>query len=331
MTWTEPGQDIKPRKLTVEDFENYTPWWPNTPGEWTVVKSDNGTNGGFQGIDIPGLTLGESKAPFFLFDSSMEGLNKTFAASSGTKYMAAMFNYDGSAIDSWLISPELPGNAQIITFMARSYTSSYPESFAVACSTTGTNPEDFETIKGSGVKRVPQTWGLYSVQVPEGTKYVAIHATTSDGFMLMIDDFAMQLASSPEISLELKGYNIYRDGAKLNDYPITDTRFVDSEAALGKHIYEVTAVYKNGESAMSNKAEINLSGISAVSIDGASIRGEKGCLVITNAVDRKVMVAGTDGVVLRSGICTEPELIIHASTGVYTVSINGKTVKVFVK
>ncbi len=56
-----------------------------------------------------------------------------------------------------------------------------------------------------------------------------------------------------EVSRELNGYNVYRDGEIL-DYT-TDTGFVDGSAMAGtEHCYFVTAVYDEGESAASNTA-----------------------------------------------------------------------------
>lgn len=56
----------------------------------------------------------------------------------------------------------------------------------------------------------------------------------------------------------VKGYNVYRDGAKVNSSLLTDTRFVDSDLSKGTYNYAVTAVYANTESAKSEQVAITI-------------------------------------------------------------------------
>ena len=49
-----------------------------------------------------------------------------------------------------------------------------------------------------------------------------------------------------------QGYNIYRDDVKVNTTPVTDNTFVDEPSANGIYKYNVTAVYAEGESCISN-------------------------------------------------------------------------------
>lgn len=51
------------------------------------------------------------------------------------------------------------------------------------------------------------------------------------------------------------GYNIYRDGVKVNSEPVDTTTYTLSDEAEGKHTYYVTAVYSNAEK---KSAEISL-------------------------------------------------------------------------
>ena len=50
----------------------------------------------FQGITFPGITYEGSVQSFWVMDASMEGAIASFAAHSGGKYIAQIFNYDGS-------------------------------------------------------------------------------------------------------------------------------------------------------------------------------------------------------------------------------------------
>ncbi|HPE87535.1 MAG TPA: C25 family cysteine peptidase, partial [Bacteroidales bacterium] len=48
------------------------------------------------------------------------------------------------------------------------------------------------------------------------------------------------------------GYNIYRDTQKINSAPLNDNEFSDVSLATGLYAYDVTAVYSEGESCLSN-------------------------------------------------------------------------------
>ena len=64
--------------------------------------------------------------------------------------------------------------------------------------------------------------------------------------------------------LEIKGYNIYRDGEKIGT---SDTEEYLDQTATGNHVYNVTTSYHLGESPFSNDAEAAVSGIEDVVID----------------------------------------------------------------
>lgn len=50
------------------------------------------------------------------------------------------------------------------------------------------------------------------------------------------------------LNLNLQGYNVYRNGAKINSNVITATNYLDPDVAPGLHDYCATAVYDEGES-----------------------------------------------------------------------------------
>ncbi len=57
-----------------------------------------------------------------------------------------------------------------------------------------------------------------------------------------------EIPSYSNPSLTLMGYNIYRDGVKLNTDPIIETSFIDPDVNQGLYKYCVTAIYNEGES-----------------------------------------------------------------------------------
>jgi len=60
----------------------------------------------------------------------------------------------------------------------------------------------------------------------------------------------------------IKGYNVYRDGTKVNSTPVTGTSLYDSGLEHGKtYSYQVSTIYESGESEKSDAVEISIVGI----------------------------------------------------------------------
>ena len=69
----------------------------------------------------------------------------------------------------------------------------------------------------------------------------------------MVDDVTYRPYNGDQAGLTLVGYNIYRNGEKINADVITDNTFTDSTVDKDKeNTYNVTAVYEEGESDFSN-------------------------------------------------------------------------------
>jgi len=57
----------------------------------------------------------------------------------------------------------------------------------------------------------------------------------------------------------LKGYNIYRNGTKINSALVTTTNYIDQNLKVGTYSYAVTAIYAEGESAKSEESKVSIS------------------------------------------------------------------------
>ena len=169
----------------------------------------------------------------------------------------------GGRNDDWIISPRINGNAQTISFYAKSLMDS-PESFEVLLSSTGRTTADF-TITGE--RRVASTgqWGRVDIEIPEGTLFFAVRYVSYDNFALMLDNFSFT-AAGPTVGLDLKGYNLYCNGLKLNTEPITVETFIHTAAEAG-HSYQVTALYSDGESMPSAAVVLQPSGLGQINGD----------------------------------------------------------------
>lgn len=268
LTWSEPDLNAAPAETGVVDFEDAESFAHEYEG-WTFIDADGKPVGGFQNTDIPGIDPGNTLTSFFVFDRAAETWkHESFAAHSGTKYLASLFNYNPSngLVDDWAISPMLDGSAQTITFYAKSYDSQYSESFDFLYSTTGTETSDFILVGSK--KNISTTWTEYSFEVPAGALYFAVRNHDTDAFMLMLDDFTFAPAGA-SAELSIAGYDVYRDGVKITTEPTGETEFTDTDATDGDHTYVVVAVYDKGISKGSNAVTVSTTGIADITVDSA--------------------------------------------------------------
>ncbi len=333
LTWNEPNLEGGVAEQVTDDFEDGDAFAAQY-GDWTFADLDGSPVGGFQNMEIPGITSFETTGSFWIWDQSQLG-NETFAAHSGSKYLFALFNADGTGNppvqnNDWAISPELTGDAQTISFYARSYDTSgqYPENVAVYYSTGSKEASDFIKIEGAGSNAVPSEWTEFTADLPAGAKYFAIVCESNDKFMLMVDDVTYTPAGLTA-NLEIAGYNVYRDGVKINEAPVADCEYVDSNVVEGtQYTYVVTVVYTDkGESKGSDEVVITREDVSVDGIgDGAvSIKAENGKVVVLNAEGLDVVVAAANGAVVYSG-AGELKTEVAVANGVYVVTA-GKTVR----
>lgn len=167
---------------------------------------------------------------------------------------------DFSSVDvpnnDYIISPELNFSTDFkLSFRARSYSASYNlERIRVGYSTTGTSPSNFTWVNEGDYIELPAQWGLYEFNIPANARYVTINCVSDDAFMLMIDDIfigtnAIRPGVAPKKAAadrHLVGFNLYRNGEKVNNEPITEIRYTDTVTDYGTYDYTVSAVYSDG-------------------------------------------------------------------------------------
>lgn len=265
LEWNAPDLAVTIPDAVTETFESAAPF-ATSYGDWTFLDLDDKAIGGLSGIKFPGIAT-YSKQSFFVLDNSDEQFNYTFDTRSGNKCIVSMCEAYFGEINDWAISPALCGQAQTVSVYARSYDSRYKETIELLYSTGSLDPADF--ISAGEYASISNEWTEYTAELPEGARYFAIRSCANGGSMLMVDDITY-IPESPNAGLEHIGYNVYRNGEKLNDTPISDTGFTDIFAVPGTHTYAVTAVYTAGESTPA-KADVTItSGIEGVTADDNS-------------------------------------------------------------
>lgn len=327
LTWEAPVTDGYEAVPVTDDFEDYESFATDF-GDWTNYDGDKAAIGTITDVQIPGIPFNSQQA-WWVMDADYEAFNKSFYSHSGHRYLAQMYaiGADGTAFpcDDRLVSPRLTGKTQTISFYARSYSSTYPESFEIMVSSTGNESSDFKTIASKA--SIPAEWTLYSFSLPEGTEYFALRCVSLNKFMMFVDDITYTPASASELTLE--AYNLWRDGSLIATVDADKLSYTEPLPADTDTEYLLTAVYDKGESAPCDGAHIDMSAVTIVGLYGLDIRVSDHRIMVTGAGQEEVLVYAPDGrMVARSAAAATHRIPVEP--GVYIVAVGQTTTKVFV-
>lgn len=336
LTWKEPVLPDTPQEIT-DDFEKYPAWSTMYTGigDYTLVDNDKQGIGGFSDIELPNVTIG-SKQSFTLWDFSIdyfqfEGAAPTYRAHSGDKCLVSVYNVtaDGylAYTDDRIISPLLPGNAQTISFYAKSISDYYPDDFTVYYSFDGLAFEDFQK-HSFPEETVAGTWKKFSYDLPEGTKYFMIRHWCGNGRFFFIDDITYTPVGDE--TLMLQGYNVYRENEKLTASPAKNLTWIDNDPKVdASNNYSVSAVYDRGESPVAT-VSVEMSGVDSAFGESVKVYAQNSEIVITGAQGLDFSVVNASGMVVTQRKA-ENVTRVPVQPGVYVVTVAGKPVKLIVK
>lgn len=327
--WDLPS-DADYAETHTDSVEAYDAFAIDKAGSWKMADLDGATNVQFSdgaGGYIRWPNNGEPQA-FIVFDTGFDRLPAmAFTPTSGRK-MFASWAAAGTANNDYLISPELPGDSQLISFYARTAGTSGSEPFNVLASAEGTDPADFIKINGDVPMAATAEWTLFHFALPEGTVHFAINYVGQNGTGLLVDDI---MYYGKPLGLVPDGYNIYRNGSKLNTELLTERRYADKDITFtDKYIYNVAPVYRSIESPWSEDLVVDLAGIDTAVSGHATAMGATGMIIVRHAEGSPVDTYHTDG---RKHASAEGReyMAIPALPGIYIVRIGTRTFKVAVR
>lgn len=280
LSWTEP---VITGNTKTDDMESYE--WPDIAnvGPWTFVDGDKQVNVNFRD---QGLYIRNDSKPYAFMVFNPEALNfdtksqPQIKPHSGAQVLMSMKpQSDKAAKSDWLISPELGGHSQTISFYAKSVSSELPDHMEILYSTSNNDTINFEPLDSTTVPGGNE-WTEYSYQLPEGSQYFAVHVNTAagKGYMFFIDDITYTTGF-----LTLDHYNIYRNGEL---YGTADMEATEYKVPRDGASYTVTAVYTAGESDFSNAVSSTVDAIKSIEVSASNpkdIYSVDGKLVRRNA------------------------------------------------
>lgn len=321
LTWDAIDLGEPQAVLYTEDFESGESFAQEFEG-WTFLDLDGEDTWAVDGVNVPGL--GEP-ASWIVLDNTDDAFNASWDTASGNKCLIASSLQSGNVNNDWAISPALSGDEQTISFMGKSYTSRYGlETVQVFVTYEDSeDPDDFEPATEQ--IQLPDEWTKIEVELEEGVKRFAIVCQSQDNFICMIDDVTFTRVDAVEA--EHLGYNVYCDGQKLNNELLTEPSYIHT-TPTGRHTYHVTAVYDKGESEISAPCVIEAAGLTLNKVGQVKVSVDGKTIVVAGAEGKKVSIASVDGKVIYSAA---GDARVAATSAIYLVTVDGKTVKVIVR
>ena len=116
--------------------------------------------------------------------------------------------------------------------------------------------------------------------------------------MLFVDDLTYTPAGNER--LQLRGYNVYLDGVKQNDEPVSGNEYLHNPGN-GDHTYGVSALYNLGESPLS-EVRVSFSGVDGIEAGNVRVSAGKGVILIEGAEGLDVAVYASDGKCIHSRV-----------------------------
>lgn len=327
LTWSAPTLPAADATV-IDGAEDYEPWLIDGIGGWLTVDRDQLGSGYY--LELPHKWPNcESNQAFIVWapDEEMLEVFPSLKPYSGDQcfvsWLAVISDFWSDPVnDDWLISPEVRGGTQV-SFMVKGIAAfEENETYEVLWSAGGRSTDDFELLH-SGVAGTE--WEQITVTLPAEARYFAIRYTATYQSGLMVDDIEYTPVTG---SLEIQGYEVFRNGVKLTDEPVAATEYVDGGVQTGSNFYSVAVVYDRGRSNACDPLNVVSTGITdTTSTSGLNVIAEGGSLIISVAEPAAVTVCGADGVVHYRGEL-DGGISLHLQRGVYIVTSGDETVKV---
>lgn len=336
LEWSEAPNEYKDRWM-YEGFEEYDSFATDALDGWVTVDKDGNNTRRLEGASYP--HAGEPGAGM-VFKAKEVRTSNPYTSPHAGENMFVMWQsevneeHEKSLTDDWLISPELTGEKQSVSFFFKSMCDDdyVLEIFQIYYSTSDGDVDSMVPLTDK-IEFANNDWERFKFSVPEGTKYFAIRYTSAYyGLALCLDDFTFERNEEDGIltPLQLLGYNVYCSGLRVNDSPVAATEFLHKLNSAGRFTYGVTAVYDLGESDFGDTAEVMITESDIQDVLGGDIyvMASDKEIQIFNAENLEVKVYEMSGAIVYSGYNVKT---VHVESGLYLVYVGDKAFKVSVK
>lgn len=344
LSWEAPDLSNRPNASTLDDFEAYNDFALDNFGAWRT-KDVDGQNTITTGMSFWGTTIvfdypsnGKPSA-WVVMNPGEAGIMSSawYSRNDGVRFLAAYRPADGSKANDWLMSPELDGSAQTISFYARGGNYGMTEPLSVYYTTKNSN-DVADYVKIGETLSIPYAndWQEYTVDLPEGALHFALvyEGGGDNNYAVLVDDITYIAAGSKPLELELLSYYVYRDNILLDEVGADVLTYNDASAEEGKsYVYNVSAYWQRGESVLSNAATVTASGVNVVADDFSAVKvGSQGLnIVVRGAGNAPIHVYNTAGLHIASRVADGDAVIAVGSAGIYIVKVGNRSFKLMVR
>lgn len=334
LNWTPLKQDVQivERNPVTDGAEDYKSFSITDFGDWKVYDGDGQTTYAAIGtMSYPNKYMPMAWQVWAPDEISLTGIwSPRTGKRSFISWAATGWFTNGASVDpqnnDWLISPRVKGGTEL-KFYSSMGTNVYgiPELLDIYVSYSDDNPDSFEKLGRAEVEAFGE-WEEFKFKLPEDVQYFAIIYASASNFAVMVDDITYTPSNGklPEVV----GYNIYRNGVKINQELVTDATYSEP-LPNGTVSYAVSAVYKHGESGISNLVEFG-TGIEDVEKTGANVYAEAGEAVVIVQQPANVQIYSVDGMRMYSQYI-ESEYRFELEPGIYLVRVNNSVYKIMVE
>lgn len=274
LTWNSFVDDDFEIHTVTETFESYDEFVIDNAGAWSFYDGDAmptfGLEDGYH--TYPNMYEPMAFMVFNNHDDYFQGMGTmTFDVYDGGQCMISMAAKpaDGSTVanNDWLISPELSGAAQTVSFYARSASKVFRESFKIAYTTADDPLATGSYMLVDSYVEIDNEWTEYTAALPVGAKYFAIVNVSTNQYMLFVDNVTYESAGN---KVNVKGYDVYaapeadaQQWTKVNSELLTEPSAVLSDELNAKFV-RVHALFENGVETMSQPLDITTTNIETV-------------------------------------------------------------------
>lgn len=274
ITWDDINAGTLPVRRVTEGFESYDEFATAGAGEWTFVDGD--------GCNVLGIRDGYHSYPgmfepmAFMVFNNHDGYFPQIGTSSFAPYEGGQclisasvdcLNSTDCSNDDWLISPLLSGNAQTVSFFARSSGMVFPENIKVMASSTDNMISSFTEV--ASYEKLSSKWTEFTVDLPAGSRYFAIRNVSYDQYILFVDNISFEAAP---LDVTVEGYDVYMgsddEWTLLTEQPVAEPAVTVGSLQSEKSL-KVAARYSNGYVAMSEPVMVSVASADIIGADSA--------------------------------------------------------------
>lgn len=335
LQWDKPAKSEIADQVT-DDFDSYESFIIDNIGDWKTYDGDGTPTVYFGGPQIAHAY--EAKAwQVWAPEEAGFSLDKfdVLTPHSGDKYLTCWAASDGVTQtlpnDDWLISSDVMGGTDVSFYYRMPNEGSDPQVFEMMYSSTDQEPENFTAFDRDSIM-TGTDWVQFDYTLPTDAKYFAIRSCSKGSYTVaLLDDITYTPLYGSTTTVTLTGYNVYRDN-QLIAANVTEQSYTDNTAGTEKHVYNVTAVWKEGESNYSNKyVSSDNTDIDKVATEpDIKVYSSKNAIIITGAEGKPINIYAYTGQKLFSKNAAT-NTTINVVPGVYLVHVANTTHKVIVK